>query len=151
MLGGKKDSNQRSGNIIPAATTHALNSLVQGTAMTGDIKADSDIRIDGALKGTLQCKSKVIIGPTGSVEGEVKCANAVIEGRFEGILFVSELLHVKETARISGKINTEKIIVQSGAVFNVTCQMGNAPAGNGNSRTTQEQKEFVKSAATVPA
>jgi cytoskeletal protein CcmA (bactofilin family) len=31
---------------------------------------------------------------------------------------------VKETATINGEIQTDKLIVQAGAVFNVKCQMG---------------------------
>lgn len=132
----------------PSSTsTHSLNSLVLGTSVEGTIKADSDIRIDGSIKGKLFCDAKVIIGPTGVVEGEVKCQNAVIEGKFEGVLHVTELLNVRETAQISGDVTTGKLIIQSGAVFNVTCSMeggkkitpGNSVgAGKENSGATRE-------------
>ncbi|NJL74160.1 MAG: polymer-forming cytoskeletal protein [Saprospiraceae bacterium] len=45
------------------SSSHALNSLVHGTRVEGTISSDSDIRIDGAIKGKLTCKAKVIIGP----------------------------------------------------------------------------------------
>ena len=70
------------------------------------------------------CKAKVIIGPSGVIEGDVKCENAVIEGKFEGNLRVNQLLTVKETAEVHGDVNTNKLLVQSGATFNVTCAMG---------------------------
>lgn len=145
MLGGKKDNNGRSGTIIPASTSHGLNSLVQGTELTGDINAGNDIRIDGKIKGNLTCKSKVIIGPTGIIEGDVQCQNAVIEGNFNGNLTVKELLHVKETASMKGKIYTGKIIVQSGAVFNVSCQMGSGSLP----KSHQQAKEIAKESATA--
>ena len=145
MLGGKKDNNGRSGTIIPASTSHGLNSLVQGTELTGDINAGNDIRIDGSIKGTLNCKSKVIIGPTGMIDGEVNCANAVIEGKFKGKLVVKELLHIKESANIEGAIHTGKIIVQSGAVFNVTCQMGSGSFP----KSSNQAKEIAKETATA--
>jgi cytoskeletal protein CcmA (bactofilin family) len=101
-----------------------LNSLVKGTKVEGSISSDNDIRIDGTIVGTLNCKAKVIIGPTGVIEGDIKCENAVIEGRFEGNINVAQLLTVKETAEVHGDVNTNKLLVQSGAVFNVTCRMG---------------------------
>lgn len=124
MLKKKKKPVAKKGGFIPAATNHQLNSLVKDTQVEGTINSESDIRIDGTLKGELHCKSKVIIGPTGFVSGEVHCRNAVVEGRFEGTLQVKEVLNVRETADINGEVTTNKLVVQSGAVFNVSCSMG---------------------------
>lgn len=104
--------------------SNSINSIVHGTELQGTIKAASDIRIDGMLKGNLDCKGKVIIGPTGTVDGDIQCENAVVEGYFSGLLIVSELLHVRETAKIEGDVHTKKLIVQSGSSFNVSCKMG---------------------------
>ena len=126
MFGGnnkKEASKGKSSSFIPT-TPHALNSLVNGTVVEGTVKSESDIRIDGTIKGKLFCDAKVIIGPTGFVEGEIRCQNAVIEGKFEGNIQVSELLNIRETAAISGEVVTSKLIVQSGAVVNGNCNMG---------------------------
>ena len=117
-------SKAKSSTIISSSNSHSLNSLVQGTVVEGSVKSVSDIRVDGTIKGKLICDSKVIIGPTGFVEGEIRCKNAVIEGKFEGNLEVAELLNIRESAKISGDVTTNKLIVQSGAVFNVACTMG---------------------------
>lgn len=126
MFNSKKEVTQSKKGIIPTANSHSLNTLVKGTVVEGTVKSESDIRIDGVIKGSLNCNAKVIIGPSGFVEGEVRCANAVIEGKFEGSLHVRELLNVRENAKVSGDVRTNKLIVQSGAVFNVDCKMGAA-------------------------
>ncbi len=110
------------------------------------MKAENDIRIDGTLKGNLQCKAKVIIGATGFIEGEVKCANAVIEGKFKGVLFVSELLMVKENAEVTGDIRTNKLTVQPGAVFNVVCKMDTEITPNGAVKSEKDVKPVVTTA-----
>ncbi len=138
----KKEVSQSKKSILPT-TSHSLNTLVNGTVIEGTIKSESDIRIDGIIKGSLNCNAKVIIGPTGSIEGEIRCQNAVIEGKFDGILHVSELLNVRETAKVVGDVRTNKLIVQSGAVFSVACQMGSAKT-NG-SLDTKSAKSIVKS------
>ncbi|MEO1517298.1 MAG: polymer-forming cytoskeletal protein [Bacteroidota bacterium] len=131
--------------MAPVANRNALNSLVHGTIVEGTIKSDNDIRVDGVIKGSLHCTSKVIIGPSGFVEGEIRCANAVIEGRFEGNLSVAELLNIRETAKVSGDVKTNKLIVQSGAVFNVSCVMGTKQAPGKSSENRKSVKEVVKS------
>jgi cytoskeletal protein CcmA (bactofilin family) len=129
MFGNTKNEQKSKANgIISTASTTSSNSVVQGTSFEGHVQADKDIRIDGTLKGTLQCKGKVIIGPTGHITGDVTCENAVIEGRFEGNLIVSDVLHVKETAFIDGDVSTQKLVVQPGSVFNVKCKMGTHPS-----------------------
>lgn len=129
MFGSNKNTEEV--KSVPASTTNALNALAKGTVVEGSIRCDNDLRIDGAIKGKLTCQAKVIIGPTGMVEGEIKCQNAVIEGRFKGSLQVSELLNVRETAEVDGEIITNKLLVQSGARFNVTCKMDAGAANNG--------------------
>ncbi len=121
----KESANKsKNGSVLPASTTHALNSLVQGTMVEGSVHCKTDFRVDGNIKGKLFCDAKVIIGPTGFVEGEIRCQNAVIEGKFEGVIQVAELLNIRESAAVSGDVTTNKLIVQSGAVFNVACTMG---------------------------
>ena len=57
-----------------------LNRLVEGTFIKGDIKADSNFRLDGILIGSLDTLGKLVVGPTGKIEGDIKCSNADIEG-----------------------------------------------------------------------
>ncbi|MEP7195137.1 MAG: polymer-forming cytoskeletal protein [Saprospiraceae bacterium] len=124
MFGNKQNTSKETPKATPGGGTQGLlNSLVTGTSIEGIISAESDIRIDGFLKGTLLCKGKVIIGTTGSIEGEIKAQNAVIEGKFKGILHIEDLLHIKETANVEGEINTDKLSVSPGAKFNVVSKM----------------------------
>ncbi len=149
MFGLNKENSTKSNNLIPSSNANTFNSLVQGTSINGDITADSDIRIDGKLIGDLECAAKVVIGPTGEVEGDINCQNAVIEGRYKGNLFVHELLQVKEKAEVNGVITTGKIIVQSGATFNVACNMGQkAPKVNG-STSKADAKRILEDAQPV--
>lgn len=138
----KEASKSRSGSSATAGGSHALNSIVQGTIVEGSVNSKSDFRVDGTIKGKLFCDAKVIIGPTGLVEGEIRCKNAMVEGKFEGILNVSELLNIRESAKVSGDITTNKLIVQSGAMVNGNCNMG------GEKRNTlNEQKAGNPSAS----
>ncbi len=120
----KKETGTMSASSSDSSISGGINSLGNGTKLVGDITAQNDIRIDGELEGNLNCSGKVILGPKGIIKGHVDCQSAVIEGTISGSLKVKDLLQVKEAARISGEITTEKLMVQPGAVFNVKCEMG---------------------------
>lgn len=120
---GNNSKDKKSDRKVPV-NPNAINTFVVGSHFDGNLKSENDIRIDGTMEGTLVCKSRLIIGNPGTFEGDAECRNAVIEGSFTGNLKVDEVLQVKENAVINGNISTGKLIVQSGAVFNVTCKMG---------------------------
>lgn len=101
-----------------------LNRIVDGTSIEGHIKSDSNIRIDGRLKGTIQTKGKLVIGQTGSIEGEITCESADIEGVFAGKIHVNGLLTLKATSKLTGDIITGKLAIEPGAVFSGSCSMG---------------------------
>lgn len=108
--------------MIPE-TPSSANLIQSGTFITGDIQSNGNIRIDGTLNGTVDAGGKVILGTTGSVEGEIKCINADIEGRVNGTILVKELLTFKATAVVSGEIFTNKLAIEPGARFTGTCRM----------------------------
>ena len=143
MFGNNKKKENTQNNVSTSTpNAHGLNSLVKGTTVEGSITSDSDVRIDGTIKGTLNCKAKVIIGPSGYVDGEITCENALIEGRFTGKIRVNGLLTVRETADVNGDIKTIKLQVDPGAQFNVTCDMGNhSSTGNRASETGKTLKK----------
>jgi cytoskeletal protein CcmA (bactofilin family) len=125
MFGSSKNDAAKAAAAANTPNTgNSFNSLVNGTHIEGNVHSEKDIRVDGRIKGNLHCDAKVVIGPTGAIEGDIRCVNAVIEGSFQGKLYVQELLNVRETADIRGDVHTGKLIVQSGAVFNVKCSMG---------------------------
>lgn len=142
----KNDSSKgKSSSSMSSSSGHSLNTLSKGTVVEGTIKANSDIRIDGTIKGKLFCDAKVIVGPSGIIEGEVKCQNAVIEGKFDGSIEVKELLNIRENAIINGDVTTGKLIIQPGGVFNVTCNMG----GGSFKKSSLQNKEGGKGGKAI--
>ncbi|MGL2965373.1 bactofilin family protein [Flavobacterium sp. XGLA_31] len=99
------------------------NRIVEGTTITGDINSPADFRLDGHLVGNFQSKGKIVIGPAGSVKGDIICKNADIEGVFEGKIQVQEILNVKSKSHIKGEVVCGKLSVEPGAEFSASCIM----------------------------
>ncbi len=102
----------------------SVNLIGAGTIIDGDVTTNGDIRIDGSLTGSITVKGKLVIGVSGSIEGEAICQNADISGTIKGKIAVSELLSLKASAKLTGDIITNKIAVEPGAVFSGSCSMG---------------------------
>jgi cytoskeletal protein CcmA (bactofilin family) len=99
------------------------NRIVEGTIIKGDIISKTDFRLDGELIGNFQSTGKLVVGPAGSITGDINCKNADIEGKFEGTVQVTEILNVKATASITGEVTVGKLSVEPGANFSASCTM----------------------------
>ncbi len=120
----------------------AINLISLGTDITGDIKSNGDIRIDGSLTGNLNTRGKVVIGPSGKVNGEVICKNSEVSGVVEGRISVSQLLNLKASSRITGDIATSKLSIEPGARFTGNCKMteNDENGGAGQTRPKEQPK-----------
>lgn len=112
-----------------------------GTVIEGEIKTEGEARIDGKIIGTVTSKSKIVIGKTGVVEGDIICSDAHVEGKVVGKLEVSDLLYLSKTADIEGDIIIGKLVVEEGAKFNGTSRMGSATK-RGSHGEAKPKKEF---------
>ena len=102
----------------------SINMVGNETVINGDIHSKSDIRIDGILKGSVKTKGKLVVGPSGVVEGDVECENADVSGEIKAKITVSQLLSLKSTSKLNGDIITNKLSIEPGASFSGSCRMG---------------------------
>ncbi len=119
--------------------SQSVNIIGVGTLIEGDITTNGDMRIDGTLTGSINVKGKLVIGVSGSVEGEVICQNADISGTIKGKIGVAELLSLKASSKLSGDIITNKISIEPGANFSGTCSMGGVIKDIKGERTEKAQ------------
>ncbi|MBS1556385.1 MAG: polymer-forming cytoskeletal protein [Bacteroidetes bacterium] len=104
--------------------SNSSNVIGKGTVLEGNIDTYGNIRIEGKILGNIKSKSKIALGHSSHVEGNISAQNADIEGEVKGKIDIAELLVLKSTAVIHGDISTGKLVVEPGAVFNGGCKMG---------------------------
>ena len=104
--------------------SNSSNTIGKGTFLEGNVETYGNIRIEGKVTGHVKSKSKIALGPSSQVHGNITSQNADIEGEVKGKIDVTELLVLKATAVIHGDITTGKLVVEPGAVFNGSCKMG---------------------------
>ena len=111
-------------NMNKGEHSSAVNMIGAGTVITGDITSKGDIRVDGALNGSVKTEGKVVLGQDGVIEGDVVCRDADIAGTLKAKITVSQLLTLKASAKLNGDIITNKLAIEPGASFTGSCSMG---------------------------
>lgn len=127
---------------VPASSpkpTGAINIISPGTRIEGEVFSNGDIRVDGVVDGYLNTKAKVVIGPKGTIKGELICESADVTGIIDGKLSVKNELYLKSSARVTGELVTNKLVVESGAFINGNCVVGTQKNVVGSSSKNQQQ------------
>lgn len=120
-----------------------LNVIVEGSKIIGDFIAESNVRIDGEIQGNVSSSSKIVIGKSGIINGNLVCSDADVEGRIEGVLKVEGLLTLRSNAKVTGEITTAKIQIEEGAEFSGQCKMSNFTAKSTSSSKQSTLQEDV--------
>lgn len=122
--------------------------IMKGTTIEGNLETFGNVRVEGKIIGNIKSKSKIVMGDSSFVEGNIISQNAEIAGEIKGTVDITEILTLKSTAVIKGDIITGKLVVEAGAVWNGTIKMGTAPKeikiGDIVNGQLEEQKEPVK-------
>ena len=103
---------------IPNLNPNAISRIAAGTVIIGgEIKTQCDIRFDGDYTGNITSQSRVIIGETAHLKGEIRCESLDVFGTLEGDMFVKDTMTIKSEASFTGHIQSSSLVIELGAKF----------------------------------
>lgn len=111
------------GDSKKADNPDRLNRLVPGSEIIGDIVTNSNLRVDGVIKGNLNCNGRFVLGKEGKVTGNITAIEIEIDGAVEGDIHAKELLTLHKTASIKGDMETMRLVIEDGAQIDGNIQM----------------------------
>ena len=85
----------------------------EGVSITGTIKAENEVTIQGTIDGDVDCHT-VIVSQTGNVKGKLKAETMKVEGKVEGEININDQLHIRSKGSVNGKIFYGSIEIDSG-------------------------------------
>lgn len=95
-----------------------------GTVLTGETNFQAMLRVDGHLTGRVSSEvGALIIGSTGRVDANIQVAAAMINGTVNGDIIATEKIELGRTAKVVGNIQTPRIVIEDGAIFEGSCSM----------------------------
>jgi len=112
MFGKKKNFN-----------TARIDTLIgQGTVIDGDLVFSGGLHVDGKIIGNVMAEegsdAMLILSEFGTIEGEVKVPNMVLNGEIIGDVFGSERVELAAKSRVNGSVYYNLIEMAIGAEVN---------------------------------
>ena len=107
--------------------------LGPGSQFHGEMISEGNIRIDGKFKGKIKSKGSLYIGKTGDIQADIDIGTIVIGGKVQGNVMVKTKAELISPAKLFGNINTPRISIAEGVIFEGTCTMN----------TRQKTKESI--------
>ena len=89
----------------------------------GILSSKESLRIDGRVKGKVECEGSVVIGSEGKVEGEILADNVFIAGELTGNATARNKLEIIEKGKVFGDITTAKLVIDPEVIFEGKCRM----------------------------
>ena len=100
----------------------SINTILgNGSAISGDIKVNGFVRIDGDIDGNLETDGNVIIGEHARIRGDVKAKSIIIGGIILGNIHALESAKVLSEAAVIGDIISHKVQIDDQALFHGHC------------------------------
>lgn len=100
---------------------HHIDTLIgANTRITGDINFSGGLRIDGRIVGNViatgdQHNSTLVLSNEGSIQGNIKAANVVLNGTVTGSIQAADYLDLQEHAKVHGDVCYGSMEIQLGA------------------------------------
>jgi len=106
----------------PKQTAHIDSLIGQNTRIQGDVIFSGGLHVDGAVQGSVIAAegedSVLTLSERGTIEGEVKVPNVVINGHVIGDVHASGHVELASQARIQGNVYYSLIEMAMGAEVN---------------------------------
>ncbi len=94
--------------------------ITKGTKITGDIVGNDTIHIDGDIEGSIKVNNIVVIGKSGTVNGNIQAQKVISSGTINGTIKCDEL-EVMEPSRVKERIDARKVEVKGKIEGDVIC------------------------------
>lgn len=103
--------------------------LGPGSEFEGKLSFHEIVRIDGTFRGEIVSGDTLIVGDAADLQGDVTVGTLILSGRFKGTIKASDKVDLRAPARVEGSVETAKLIVQEGVVFNGSLVMPEGAQG----------------------
>lgn len=114
-------SKRGASGVTPPAST--LSIIASGMVVTGDVRCDGVLRIDGVLEGSIIGARQLLVTPGGRVRGDVQADEIVVGGEIDGNVRALVRLELQGTAVVNGNIETRAFVVPEGGRVNGDIRM----------------------------
>jgi cytoskeletal protein CcmA (bactofilin family) len=102
-----------------------MTHIGKSVTFDGELSSDEDLRIDGSIKGHVHVRdATVTVGEFATIKANIRARQVVVQGTVEGSIAASLRIELAATAKVSGSLTAERVVITEGARFNGGVDMG---------------------------
>lgn len=101
--------------------------LGKGIEIEGTVHSKGSIRVDGRIKGKVQCDADVMIGQSSVVNADIDGTNVIIAGSVTGNVKSTGRLEILSSGTLKGDVCSGSLVISEGARFFGSSQMADPP------------------------
>ncbi|MFP5357951.1 MAG: polymer-forming cytoskeletal protein [Gammaproteobacteria bacterium] len=140
----------------PQKTATGVDTLIgRQTEVLGDVRFSGGLHVDGKIKGKVVANADknatLSVSESGSIEGNVRVPNIVLNGQVVGDVHASERIQLAARARVTGNVYYKIIQMEGGATVNgqMVHETGEVLAAIGHAKPAGNEETPESAAATA--
>ena len=100
----------------------SINTIIgKGSAISGNMKVNGFIRIDGDIDGSLETDGNVIVGEHARIRGDLTAKSVIIGGIIKGNIKATESVKILSDAAVIGDVLSHKVQIDGSAIIHGHC------------------------------
>ncbi|MCA9859117.1 MAG: polymer-forming cytoskeletal protein [Thermomicrobiales bacterium] len=122
------DTNQAGSNQAGFGDQDSFSVIDKFSRFDGDFVAERDLRVEGNVKGSIDCHGTLFIAEGALVAARVTAENITVAGDLSGETRCRGRLQLLQTGRVRGRVSTAALIITEGAIYEGDLAMSEAAA-----------------------
>src|SRR5512134_2522809 len=134
--------------VLPAAqpaprTVSPSTSVDAASELEGKLRCKQTLRIEGYVKGEVECERTVLIGEGARVFASIDADGVQIAGTVEGDIVARRKITLERTAIVKGDLTTPGIVIEEGAKLSGRSVIGSEAEAVPDAKAVQPLKKAV--------
>jgi cytoskeletal protein CcmA (bactofilin family) len=108
------------------AATEGANSfsvIDRHSNFDGTFRSSRDLRIEGEVKGTIECQGTLFVAEGANVSAKIEAENIAVAGDLNGDIRCLGRLQIMPSGRVRGKVSTITLVINEGAYYEGQLEM----------------------------
>lgn len=134
----------------PDDQNESISVIDRFSSFDGTYQSTRDVRIEGQVKGTIECQGTVHIAQGANVDARIEADNISVAGDLDGDINCRGRLQILPSGKVRGKINTVTLVINEGARYEGQLEMATEDNRIGPGRSARPRPSLSSGSSPVP-
>lgn len=123
----------------------SINVLGEGFVIDGvRVTIPTQCVVSGTILQHIECHGKLVLNRSAVIRGNIKAAELVIKGNYEGAVWARGTVVLSSTARFRGSISAARIVIEEGAHCQLVLNIDSDASNRYDDAELEEELHFFR-------